>query len=576
MKCMTDIGGNKEKRVNIVGAGLAGLSAAISLAENGIKTNLISVQPSERAQSIMAEGGINAVLDTMNEDDTVVEHFDDTMKGGCNLADPNAVRGLTEGAPKIVRWLYHLGVPFNMEGTKIIQRNFGGQKKKRTAFSKSSTGKVVMTALIDEARKYEVADLIKRFPHHEFVEADIVEADIANKEDSEAETNTNTNTNKAKKVLKGIWVRDTYSDETIYLPGNTIFASGGLNGIFPGMTTGTTANTGDVTAKLFSQGVSLANLEFIQYHPTTLQISGKRMLVSEAARSEGGRLFVYRDDDPWYFMEEKYPELGNLMPRDVVSREMYKVSNEMALDGKPLQVYLDMRGISQETWDNKLSDLREEIIHYTGNDPKDNPVPVSPGIHFFMGGINVDEEHRTNIEGLYAAGECACQYHGANRLGANSMLGAIYGGKIAAKSVVKHLENEGEPKVLEDAMNHTEDGLSRVDSVRPSRLEEFTEDLKSSMGIIRKADDLMAAIDKVDSILKTGGLNEIETRRVLLGKAMVESALARRESRGAHTRSDFELTDDEKYRKITIADFKDGAIEISFVDIPELREGAWV
>ena len=153
-------------RVNIVGAGLSGLSAAIHLAKAGIPCNLISALPSERAQSVLAEGGINAALDTMGEHDTPAEHFADTMKGGVDLADPNAVAGLTEHAPEIVRWMFSLGTPFQMEEERLILRNFGGQKKKRTAYSKSSTGKVLMTALIDEARRWEDAGLIHRFSHH--------------------------------------------------------------------------------------------------------------------------------------------------------------------------------------------------------------------------------------------------------------------------------------------------------------------------------------------------------------------------------------------------------------------------
>ena len=153
--------------VNIIGAGLAGLSAAITLAEKGISCNLVSNYPSERAQSVMAEGGINGALDTMGEGDNVENHFADTMKAGGDIADEAAVRGLTNAAPGIIRYLGGLGVPFNLKDNLIQQRNFGGQKKKRTAYAKSSTGKVLMTALIDEVRKYEAIGLIKRYSHYE-------------------------------------------------------------------------------------------------------------------------------------------------------------------------------------------------------------------------------------------------------------------------------------------------------------------------------------------------------------------------------------------------------------------------
>ena len=319
--------------VNIIGAGLAGLSAAITLAEKGISCNLVSNYPSERAQSVMAEGGINGALDTMGEGDNVENHFADTMKAGGDIADEAAVRGLTNAAPEIIRYLGRLGVPFNLKDNLIQLRNFGGQKKKRTAYAKSSTGKVLMTALIDEVRKYEAIGLIKRYSHHEFLELRL---------DNEGG------------VCKGVEIRDNYTGRVYYLRGSVILATGGLAGIFRGVTTGTTANTGDVTAKVFSQGVRLSNLEMIQYHPTTIEIADKVCLVSEAARGEGGRLFVYKDNEKYYFMEERYPELKNLMPRDVVSREMYFVSR----DNGGAQVYLDMIELKEEVWEERLPDLR--------------------------------------------------------------------------------------------------------------------------------------------------------------------------------------------------------------------------
>ena len=249
------------EKINVVGAGLSGLSTAINLAEKGIACRLISAQPSERAQSVLAEGGINACLNTMGENDTTEEHFADTMRGGVNLADPNAVAGLTGRAPEIVRWLASLGAPFQMENGHIVQRNFGGQKKKRTAFAKASTGKVLMSALIDAARRREAQGRIERLPHHEFISLYIEDAPEG-------------------KACRGVCVRDSYTGESLALPGRVVLCSGGLNGFFPGMTTGTTQNTGDVTATAFAQGVELANLEFIQYHPTTFGISGKRCLIS--------------------------------------------------------------------------------------------------------------------------------------------------------------------------------------------------------------------------------------------------------------------------------------------------------
>ena len=535
-------------RVNIVGAGLSGLSAAIHLAKAGIPCNLISALPSERAQSVLAEGGINAALDTMGEHDTPAEHFADTMKGGVDLADPNAVAGLTEHAPEIVRWMFSLGTPFQMEEERLILRNFGGQKKKRTAYSKSSTGKVLMTALIDEARHWEDAGLIHRFSHH-------LAEDLTIEGEGE------------DRCCSGLVIRDAYTSRLLNCPGPVILCSGGMNGIFPGLTTGTVPNTGNLTALVFAKGVEFGNLEFIQYHPTTVGIPGKRMLISEAARGEGGRLFILRDGKPWYFMEEKYPELGNLMPRDVVSRDMFFVSHRP--DCEP-QVYLDLTGLPAATWEKKLSDMREEILHYLSIDPVTAPVPVSPGIHFFMGGILVDAAHRSSLPGLYAAGECACQYHGANRLGGNSMLGALYGGKVAAESVSLTCKGESlhsdEPVDL--GLAPTQWREERM--VAPVQVERLCSVLWEGLGIAREETVLSSAAKGLEELL-AGDLTPWERNRALLGKAMVSSALARRESRGAHYRTDFPQRDDAQFQKTTVAVCRDGAIDIVFRPIPERR-----
>lgn len=521
--------------VNIIGAGLAGLSAALELAENGKACRLISVLPSERAQSVMAEGGINAALDTMGEHDSPQEHYNDTMKGGVYLADPNAVWGLCSSAPEIVRKLFSLGAPLEMNGQDIVLRNFGGQKKKRTAYAKTATGKILMTSLIDEVRKYECAGLIQRYPHHEFVRVLFSE----------------------NKECNGVEIADTYSGRKHIFSGAVIIAGGGMNCLFPELTTGTTVNTGDITAELFFSGVELANLEMIQYHPTTAAIPKKRFLITEAARGEGGRLFAVVGGEKKYFMEEKYPELGNLMPRDVVSREIMLMLKKEDCSG----VYLDMTHLDKSVWKGKLSQLREEYIHFLAVDPKDKPVAVSPAIHYFMGGIYVDECHRTSINGLYAAGECACQYHGANRLGGNSMLGAIYGGKVAARNACEYSPSElPEEVVYEDIYN------TGYNSIIP----ECAEVLKNSLGVFRNAKDLKNALDTVTAALSKE-ISLKQKKRMILAQAVLMSALAREESRGAHTREDFPEKNDDKFRKTTIARYDGEKISISFRDIPERR-----
>ena len=586
--------------VNIVGAGLAGLSAALTLAKQHQPCRLISAQASERAQSVLAEGGINGALNNMGEGDSILLHEEDTCLAGCQIADEEAVRGLTGHAPFIIQMLAELGVPFNRQDGKILQRSFGGQRKKRTAFAKSSTGKMIMHALIDEVRKYEVLGLIRRYPHHLFVDVMIREGlsehlpqargrlpeylpqaqgSIPEHERQEKRRGIK------EKVCCGLLIRDVYTGEEMRFAGPVLMACGGMNGLFPSRTTGTLINSGNAAARLFARGVRFSNLEMIQYHPTTIAIVGKRLLISEAARGEGGRLFVRRAGDPWYFMEEKYPEFGNLMPRDVVSREMYFVTHES--DCEP-QVYLDMRGISKEVFQKRLSDLRAELLHYGKPAPEREPIPVEQGIHYFMGGIDVDVFHQTNLRFLYAAGECCSQYHGANRLGGNSMLGALYGGQVAAETILKEGESSFQyvPETVAFLHAHEESSFCPTESAAKddtsstdpegSRYEEETPQITAkmasllyeSLGIIREEKSMLRALEGLSLLLQEEGLTETDRNRIMLGEAILRSALFRKESRGAHFRSDFPDRD-EAFCGLVTAIKKDGKIEI---DIRKKRE----
>lgn len=541
--------------VVIIGAGIAALSAALTLAEAGRQSILISSMPSERAQSVMAEGGINAAIDTYREGDSVEQHFADTMAAGCFLADPNAVRALTEEAPKIVRWLCDLGVAFNRtERGEIDLRYFGGQKKRRTAFAQSSSGKQITAALIQRARYWESRGLIRRYDHHVLMDL-LMDGQGA---------------------CAGCIIRDEYTKKMEVVPGAVLLCSGGMNGLF-GKTTGTTQNTGAATAAAFVRGVPCANLEMIQYHPTTAAISGKRALISEAARGEGGRLFVLCGGARWYYMEELYPELKNLMPRDIVSRETERVCRENGAD----TAWLDLTGLSARIFSDKLSDLKTFCLEFLHLDPAKEPIPVYPGIHYFMGGLYVDDAHRTAAPHLYAAGECACQYHGANRLGGNSLLGAAFGGKRAARTILEdHNEGVQIPEGAEDdffaALHAIEQRKEECScSAGEKRLAEI---MNGCMGIVRREETLRRGADALEELAQTlrrgrdfraDAAAQLQLqRRVELAAAMVESARARRESRGAHWRADYPERDDARFQKTTLARKGAAGTEITFGEIP--------
>ena len=539
---MADVRKMKETMI-IIGSGAAGLSAALEFAKNGTRSILISDMPSERSQSVMAEGGINAAMDTQR--DCPELHAEETMKAGRYIADSKAVHQMTEEAPKIIKDLFESGMAFTLnENKKPDVRAFGGQSVKRTFFAASNTGKQLMYVLIDQVRRYEAEGLIERLTGWEFLKLLCDE-----------------------KQAYGCILTHKVTQQEKILYGKVVIASGGLNGMF-GNATGSVRNTGAVTANLFTSGVRFSNGEFIQYHPTTVKLHAKNMLITEAVRGEGGRLYVLENGKPFYFMEEKYPELGNLMPRDVISKEEWLLMQQ----GK--QIYLDMRHLDQTTTNVKLKGVIEDCQNFLGLDPRKEPIPVMPGIHYFMGGIWVDTNHRTSMRNLYAAGECACQYHGANRLGGNSLLGALYGGKIAARSAMEDTEIIETPEFI-STENHAEE---RVEGGYTENLQKLQDILRNGLEIIRSEERLNDAQKKLDTLLKkientydiTATKSENQSLREcgILGKAMILCAKARKESRGAHQRSDYP-SEREEYKKQTIAQLVNGVIEIHFEKVGE-------
>lgn len=439
----------EKKKIIIVGGGLSGLMATIKVCELGGEVDLFSYCPVKRSHSLCAQGGINACMDTKGEHDSVYEHFDDTVYGGDFLADQVAVKGMVEAAPKLIKMFDRMGVPFTRtpEGNLDL-RNFGGQKNKRTCFAGSTTGQQLLYALDEQVRRWEVKGGVKKYEFWEFIRI------IKNKDG----------------ICRGIVAQNMNSMEIKSFPADVvILATGGPGQVF-GRCTASTICNGSAVSAVYQQGAHIGNPEFIQIHPTAIPGSDKNRLMSEACRGEGGRVWVYRDGKPWYFLEDMYPAYGNLVPRDVASRAIFKVCVHMGLgiNGEN-RVYLDLSHIDPHYLERKLGGILEIYMDFVGKDPRKVPMEIFPSVHYSMGGIWVDRLHHTNIKGLMASGECDYQYHGANRLGANSLLSAAYSGTVSGPEAMR-MAKSGE---LGDALTQAE-----LDKARQEAVDQFEGILK--------------------------------------------------------------------------------------------------
>lgn len=562
-------------RIIIVGGGLSGLMSAIKVAESGCHVDLFSLVPVRRSHSVCAQGGINGCVQPTREGDSPDEHFDDTIYGGDFLANQTPVRNMCYAAPSIIKLMDRMGVMFNRtpEGN-LDFRAFGGAKYRRTAFAGATTGQQLLYALDEQVRRFEVEGKIRKFEFWEFLGAVIGDDGIC----------------------RGISALDMRTMEVHVFAGDAVIMATGGPGVIFGKSTNSAINTGTAAATLFTQGVKYANGEFIQVHPTALQGIDKLRLMSESARGEGGRVWTYKDGKPWYFLEEKYPAYGNLVPRDIATREIFHVCVDMKLgiDGKN-QVFLDLTHLPAEFLDRKLGGILEIYEKFMGEDPRKVPMRVFPGVHYSMGGLWVDYDQMTNIPGLFAVGECDYQYHGANRLGANALLSCIYSGMVAGPAAVrfgKGLEKSSLDVDLRffdrEKRRHEEEfeNVFRMDGKEnPYCLaRELGELMTENVTVVRYNDRLRKADERICELQERwksigvpdtsrGTANQAAqfTRQfghmLDLARVITVGALLRDESRGAHYKPDFPQRDDENFLKTTIAEYGAAGPKISYEEV---------
>ena len=570
-------------RIIVVGGGLAGLSAVIKIAEAGGTVDLFSIVPVKRSHSVCAQGGINAAKDLKAEGDTVYKHFDDTVYGGDFLANQTPVRDMTARAPAIIDLLDRMGVPFNRTHEGLLDfRRFGGTLYQRTAFAGATTGQQLLYALDEQVRRHESDGKVKKYEGWEFLSAVL---------DSNG-------------VCRGICALDLRSMEVRTFPADAIIVcTGGVGAIF-GKSTNSVVCTGSAQSALYQQGAYYANGEFIQVHPTCIPGDDKLRLMSESARGEGGRVWVPRDKndkrDPrsipdaerWYFLEEWYPKYGNLVPRDIATRAIFKVVYEhhMGLDGQPM-VYLDLTHIDRETLNRKLEGILEIYEKFVGVDPRVHPMKIFPGMHYTMGGLWVDFNQQTNIPGLFAAGEADYSIHGANRLGANSLLSCINGGFVAGPNAIAYAKalpaqpgDGGHATELARQQQKNAALLSNPGTENPFKIwRELGETMTKHATILRynpgldqadaKIVELLGRFENVNLSDKTQWANTsfAFTRQLYnmlqLGRVIVQGARLRDESRGAHYKPDFPERNDEKFLKTTKASFVDDAPKFQFEEV---------
>jgi len=580
--------GKKKKEVIVVGGGLAGLATAMKLAEKECKVKLVSVTKVRRSHSVCAQGGFNIAINLKGEDDSPIIHAYDTIKGGDFLANQPPVLEMCMAGPGILRLMERMGCPFNRTPEGHVDfRRFGGTLYNRTAFCGGSTGQQLLYALDEQVRRQETKGNVEKFENHEFLR-------LIRDEEGRA---------------CGIVMHDLFNLKLHILKADAVvFATGGLGLIYK-KSTNSTFCSGASNGRLYMQGMKYANGEFIQIHPTSIPGPDKMRLISETVRGEGGRVWVYGDSskkmlfpdgttkpcghtgEPWYFLEEMYPAFGNMVPRDIGSREVLRVCEAgLGIDGK-MQVFLDVTHLPPEKH-HRLESILDIYKKFTGDDPRKKPMKICPAVHYTMGGAWVDwpaaddpdrwERFRqmTNLPGCFNVGESDFQYHGANRLGGNSLLSCIFGGLVTGVEVPRYIASltrsvsEVPDSIFQEALKIEEEIQKEVLGwAGPENVHKLHDELADWMtrfaSVKRDNPDLEKTIEKLKEIrerYKKVGLDDHGTHlnqtyvfarqfppMMEIALVIAKGALLRNEFRGAHFKPEFPERDDENWLKTTIA-----------------------
>lgn len=574
-----------ERTVVVVGGGLAGLMTCMKLAEAGVKVKLVSIVPVKRSHSVCAQGGINGAVNLRGEGDSPYLHFEDTITGGDFLNHQPPVMRMAERAPAIIYLLDRMGVPFNRTSEGLLSfRRFGGTLKHRTAYAGATTGQQLLYALDEQVRRHEADRRVEKYEGYEFLS--LIKDEHGR--------------------CRGVTVQNLKTMNIEVLPADAVVICSGGNGLIFGKSTNSIINTGSPVSICYQQGAIYGNPEMVQIHPTAIPGEDKCRLISESVRGEGGRLWTPRNPnderpaanipeaDRWYFCEELDPVYGNLLSRDLVSFTIYCVCRMNKGIRMGRQVYLDItqlhteKGMSREQINDKLEGVLEIYHKFMREDPIAVPMRIYPAVHYTMGGLWVDYEkgHDTavdvksprnqqcSIPGLFAAGECEYQYHGANRLGANALLSCLTGGELASLGVLAYLGG------MEASADSISSGLiasakleqetlyqnltSSVGSENPYGVcAELNELMWNNCGIWRTQKDLLAAKDQLNNLAtKAHNCKRIDgsnwanqsspfTRSlqhmIEMSKAIVGGAIERQESRGAHFKMDTPQRDDQNW-----------------------------